>query len=95
LLNEKKIEFRYRDYKVDPLSKTEIKTVLKRLGVGPREVLRKNDRAYKEAGLTGNENDARLISLMAEHPTLLQRPIGVAGKKAVIGRPAEALLELA
>jgi len=35
-----------------------------------------------------------LIELMARHPTLLQRPIGVAGKKAVVGRPVEQLLTL-
>ena len=94
MLKQKKIEYRYRDYKVEPLSKTEIRSVLKKLGVGPREVLRKKDRAYKEAGLTGDESDARLVSSMAEYPTLLQRPIGVVGSKAVVGRPAEALLDL-
>ena len=94
MLKEKKIEYRYRDYKDEPLSKTEIRAVLKKLGVGPRDVLRKKDRAYKEAGLAGDETDARLVSLMAEHPTLLQRPIGIVGKKAVVGRPAEALLDL-
>jgi len=68
--------------------------LLERLGLGPREVLRKKDRAYKEAGLKGDESDARLISLMSKHPTLLQRPIGIASDKAVIGRPAETLLDL-
>ena len=45
-------------------------------------------------GLTGDEPDGRLIKLMAQHPTLLQRPIGVRGRKAVVGRPPEKLLEL-
>ena len=42
-----------------------------------KDVLRKNDKAFKENGLTGDETDAQLIKLMAQHPTLLQRPIGV------------------
>jgi arsenate reductase-like glutaredoxin family protein len=66
----------YRDYRDEPLSATEIRALLKKLG------------------LTGKEPAARLVKLMAENPTLLQRPIGVHGKKAVIGRPPENLLAL-
>lgn len=94
MLEESGIEYRYREYTEQPLSKAELKDVLGKLGVGPKAVLRKNDKAYKDNGLTGQESDARLIALMAEHPTLLQRPIGVKGKKAVVGRPIENLLEL-
>jgi len=94
LLKEKGVEYRYREYREEPLSQKELKRVLKLLGVGPRDVLRRNDKAFKELGLTGEESDARLIALMAEHPTLLQRPIGIAGDRAVVGRPPEALLSL-
>jgi arsenate reductase len=95
LLDERGIELRYRDYKKQPLSEAEIRGVLRLLKMGPKEVLRRNDKAFKELGLTGQESDSRLIGLMASHPTLLQRPIGVRGKRAVLGRPIEALLELA
>ena len=94
MLKERGIEFEYREYRKDPLSAAEIKRVLKMLGVGPRDVLRKNDAAYKELGLTGKESDATIVKHMAAHSTLLQRPIGVAGGRAVIGRPAEELLKL-
>ena len=70
----------------------ELGEVLGNLGCGPRDVLRARD--AKKAELTGAESDAELIALMAENPRLLQRPIGVVGDKAVVGRPAEALLEL-
>ena len=72
----------------------EIASVLTKLGMGPRDVLRRNDKAYREQGLTGDESDDELIRLMAENPTLVQRPIGIRGRKAVLGRPPEALLEL-
>lgn len=65
------------------------------LGVGPRDVLRTRDKAYRELGLSGEETDDELIRLMAEHPTLLQRPIGLLKSRAVLGRPPEALLKLA
>ena len=95
MLEKKKIPYRYRDYRDDPLGQAEIKAVLRKLGLTPRDVLRRNDRAYKELGLTGDETAAKLVALMAKHPTLLQRPIGIAGRKAVVGRPPENLLALA
>jgi len=95
LLKAEDVSYRYRDYRDEPLSATEIRAVLKKLGLKPIDVLRKNDAAYKKLGLTGKETAARLVKLMAENPTLLQRPIGVRGKKAVVGRPPENLLELA
>jgi arsenate reductase (glutaredoxin) len=95
LLDEKGIEYRYRDYIREPLSEEEIRKVLRLLNVPAGTVLRTKDAAFKELGLTGKEPEERLIELMARHPTLLQRPIGVTGDKAVVGRPPEALLELA
>jgi len=95
LLNENDVAFKYREYTEEPLSKAELEKVLGYLKLGPKDLLRKNDKAYKELGLTGKESDSKLIGLMAKHPTLLQRPIGVKGKKAVVGRPVENLLELA
>jgi arsenate reductase len=94
LLKQKGAPFRYREYREDPLTRAELKQTLKLLGVSARDVLRRNDKAFKELGLTGDEPEARLIGLMAEHPTLLQRPIGIARGRAVLGRPPEALLQL-
>ncbi len=95
MLDEHAIEYRYREYTKEPLDKAELVRVLAALGMKPKDVLRKKDPAFKQAGLTGNESDAKLIALMVEHPTLLERPIGVRGKRAVLGRPPEKLLELA
>ena len=94
MLEEKGIEYRFRDYVKNPLTETEIRDVLALLGLRPRDVLRAKDPAVQELSLTGDEPDARLIAAMARHPTLLQRPIGVAGDRAVVGRPPERLLEL-
>lgn len=94
MLDEKGIPYRFRDYVKDPLTEAEIRDVLKLLGLRPKDVLRTKDPAVKELGLTGDEPDARLIAAMAKHPTLLQRPIGVVGDRAVVGRPPERLLEL-
>ena len=94
MLDKKKVPYRYRDYRQEPLSQTEIRKLLELLGVEPRALLRRNDKAAKELGLTGDENARTLIRHMASHPTLIQRPIGLSKGKAVVGRPPEALLEL-
>ncbi len=92
MLKAHDVEYHYRDYVEEPLKKGELKKVLAMLDVGPRDVLRKRD--AKKHGLTGDETNAQLITLMAAHPTLLERPIGVLSGRAVLGRPIEALLEL-
>ena len=94
MLEQNGIEYEYRDYKKDPLTEAEIRFVLAGLRVAPRDVLRKRDRAYRELGLTGAEGEAQLIALMASHPTLLERPIGILGERAVLGRPPARLLAL-
>jgi arsenate reductase len=94
LLQDAGAEFEYRDYKKDPLTEPEIRGLLERLEVAPGDVLRRRDRAFRELGLTGDEAEGRLIALMAVHPTLLERPIGVVGDKAVLGRPPDRLLTL-
>ena len=94
MLEEHGVEYRYREYKKEPLDETELRELFAKLGMSPRDLLRKRDKAYRELGLTRDESDERLIELMAGHPTLLERPIGVTGETAVVGRPVERLLEL-
>ena len=94
MLEENGVEYEYRDYKKDPLSEAEIRSVLAMLEVAPAGVLRRRDRAYRELELNGTEADAQLIAWMVSHPTLLERPIGIVGKRAVLGRPPERLLTL-
>ncbi len=93
LLTDAGVEFTFRDYENQPLSAAEISTLLKKMRVSAADVLRKNDKSFKELGLTGKEGDRVLIGHMAAHPGLLNRPIGVRGGKAALGRPPEKLLE--
>jgi arsenate reductase len=92
LLNEHSISHTYREYTKDPLTEAEIRDVLAKLGMGPRDVLRSRDAT--KAGLSGEESDAQLITLMAANPRLIQRPIGVLGERAALGRPPENLLRI-
>lgn len=94
LLDAADAEYTYREYTKAPLSEAEIRDTLALLGVGPRDVLRKNDKAYKALEWTGEESDDDVIARMAEHPTLLQRPIAIVGDRAVVGRPAAKVLDV-
>jgi len=94
LLKEEGIPFINREYTREPLSQEELRDVFAMLACSPKDLLRKRDKAYGELGLTGEEADDVLIAHMAEHPTLLQRPIGILGDRAVVGRPHTELLRL-
>jgi len=94
LLEENGVDYHYRDYRKEPLSIDELERLFAQLRLAPADLLRKNDQANRELGLTGEESAETLIAQMAEHPTLLQRPIGVFGERAVLGRPIERLLDL-
>jgi arsenate reductase len=58
--------------------------------LAPRRVLRTSEPIYRELGLAKAEyTDEQIISLMIEHPDLIQRPIVERGDRAVLGRPTE------
>lgn len=92
MLKEKGLEFQYREYRSAPLSRSELVDVLDKLGCTPRELLREKE--AKKMELDPSLDDQALLDAMAEHPTLVQRPIFLVGDKAIIARPAERLLEL-
>jgi arsenate reductase len=78
-----------------PLDAARLRELCRLLGVGPREILRTRDPAYEELGLaSGTHTDRQLLELMAKHPGLVQRPIVVKGRKAVVARPVEAIATL-
>ena len=92
MLREREVPFTYREYTKEPLDEAEIREVLRALGMSPKDILRSRD--AKPLGLDGSEPADVLIAAMAEHPTLIQRPIGVHGDRAALGRPVERLLQL-
>jgi arsenate reductase len=83
------------DYVKTPPSAGELKAILKKLKLKPRELLRTGEPRYAELGLKDRDlsGDA-LIALMVENPILIERPIVIAGDKAAIGRPPETVLDI-
>ena len=95
LLEARGIEFERVNYHIDPLPEEKIRELLRKAGVGPREVLRTKEPVYAELGLDSPDvSDDELIAAMVVHPQLLQRPVVERGDRAVLARPPERVLEL-
>lgn len=95
ILQEKGIEPQIVEYLETPPDAETLKTILQKLGITPRELLRKGEELYKEHDLgRADLSDDELIDYMTRFPKLIERPIVVKGDKAVLGRPPENVLEL-
>ncbi len=89
-LRESSVDFSKINYYLDPLSEKKLRELIKKMGIKPRELLRTSEPIYRELGLGKKEfSDDEIISLMVEHPDLIQRPIVERGDRAVLGRPTE------
>jgi arsenate reductase len=94
-LKESGVDFDAVDYYVDPIPKDKLQSLLKKMGMSPRELLRRNEPIFKELGLAeGDRSNAELVDLMVAHPDLIQRPIVEKGNRAILARPAERLKEI-
>ena len=82
-------------YLETPPSAAELKQILAKLGISPRQLLRSCEEEYRTLNLADPTlTDVQIIDAMVAHPKLIERPILVAGDVAVIGRPPEKVLEI-
>ena len=78
------------EYLKPPPTATELDSLLKKLKMEPRELMRKGEDVYRELKLAEKElSRDEAIELMIAHPKLIERPIVVKGRQAVLGRPPE------
>ena len=95
LLRERGIEPTIIDYIATPLTTPELAELVEHLGVPLRELLRSKEAIFQELGLDqAGVSDAQLLTAVAAHPVLLNRPIVVTPKGAALCRPPEKVLEL-
>ncbi|MBL8630293.1 MAG: arsenate reductase (glutaredoxin) [Rhodospirillaceae bacterium] len=80
------------EYLKTPPSAAELKAILAALGLTAAEIARKKEAA--EAGVDLRQAEDALIAAMVANPIVIERPIVVAGTKAVLGRPPENVLKL-
>ena len=93
-LENKGKEFDVVKYLDENLTENELKDLIKKLGIKPIELVRKNEAVWKENYKDENLSDEEIIKAMVENPKLIERPIIVNGDKAVIARPTEKIVEV-
>ena len=95
VLNDQGIEPEIILYQDAPPSVEQLTSILRKLNMQPRELIRKGQSEYKELGLDNEQlSDDELIAAMLKAPILIERPIVLANGKASIGRPPESVLEI-
>jgi arsenate reductase (glutaredoxin) len=88
-------EPRVVEYLKTPPSRDELKDLLRRMAIAPRDLLRRKGTPYDELGLDDPKwTDDQLLDLMLRHPILIERPIVVTGKGVRLCRPAETVLDV-
>lgn len=95
LLEQKGCQPLIVDYLQHPPSVAELTGIIAQLGISPRQLLRKQEEAFKTEGLQDpNLSDQQIIEAMVRSPKLIERPIVLANGKAALGRPPEAVLAI-
>ncbi len=88
-------EPRVVEYLKTPPSRAELKSLLERMGMAPRALLRRRGTPYEELGLDDpKKTDTALIDAMLAHPILIERPIVVTERGVRLCRPVEKLAEI-
>ena len=84
------------EYLKTPLSKDELRALVRRLGISVRDLMRAKEKVYAELDLGDSRwSDEDLLGFMAEHPILMNRPVVVTGKGALLCRPeSEVVLDV-
>lgn len=94
LIRDAGVEPEIVEYLKSPPTTAEIDAILKKLKLEPLEAMRRKEAVYSELGLSSDTSREDAISAMAENPILIERPIVVRGRQAVIGRPPENVNDL-
>jgi arsenate reductase len=95
LLEDRGVQPEIVKYLDTPPSFDELKVIIEKLGINPRDLLRKGEEEYKTLELKNPSlDDDDIIQAMVTHPKLIERPIVIQGNQARIGRPPESVLEI-
>lgn len=92
-LKENYIDFEIIEYLKNPLSKEELRLILTQLKITASALVRKSEEEYNQFIKNETLSEDEILDLMVKFPKLIERPIVVGDKFAVIARPIENLIE--
>jgi arsenate reductase len=92
ILRSRGLEFAIVEYLKQPPTRATLDRIVDMLD-GPAADLVRKDKRFKDLGLNpaAYVDKKAVVALLLEHPELMQRPIVIRGKHAVIARPPEKL----
>ena len=95
ILQDSKVEFEVIEYLKNPPTEQELSEIIAKLGIAARDLIRQKEEEFKQLGVKQDvlSHDSA-ITLMANEPKRMERPIVVTDEKAVIGRPPENVFDL-
>ena len=93
ILEKENKSFTIIEYLKDGFTQDELINLLKKLNLGPADIIRINDIDYKNNSNT-SMSDLELINLIIKYPKIFERPIIIKDDKAVIGRPPENIYKI-
>lgn len=83
------------EYLKTPPDRATLESLIERMGIGPRELLREKGTPYARLDLGASHwTNAQLIDQMLAHPILINRPIVVTPWGVKLCRPSEAVLDI-
>jgi arsenate reductase len=95
LIRDAGIEPTIIEYLREPPDRDTLKSLLQRMGLTARELLREKGTPFAELGLGDDHwSDDELIAQMLAHPILINRPIVITLRGAALCRPSERVLDL-
>jgi arsenate reductase len=95
LLQDRNVGLDIIEYLKTPPNAKTLASILDKLGMEPRELMRRKEPPYKAKKLDDEKlTRKQLIDAMVADPVLIERPIVLSGNKAALGRPPEAVLDI-
>jgi arsenate reductase len=94
LLEKNQCEIEIRDYLKEPPTQKEIRELLTKLKCKALDIIRQKEPLFIELYAGKKLSNAQWIAALAKHPVLMERPIVINGKKAMIGRPPTLILDI-
>ena len=95
LLQSKQVSLDIIEYLKTPPDAKTLSAILDKLGLEPRDLMRKKEPPYKAKKLDDPKLSRKaLIDAMVADPVLIERPIVLSGGKAALGRPPESVLKI-
>lgn len=90
-LKENDVPFEVINYLENPLSKTELETLINKLAIKPLDLVRQKETIWKDSFKGKSLSDEDIIKALAKFPILIDRPIVIKNGKAIIAREMEKL----